>query len=194
MRLVIKSAKGDGAAPFSSHGKIPAKHDWSSAQFNMPPEIAMAIKDFSRDIDKQRMTVDGREKEPHITILYGIETDDPSKIIDAPRDKGPISLKIGKLSLFQNDDADVLKLGVDSSDLHDLNKHLRGELPHVDKQDDYAPHCTVCYLKSGEGSRFVGKSIEGATGETVQGHTVRFSSKSGAKRDIALKKQQNGTR
>lgn len=162
------------------------RHEWSSTQINVPEAIARAIQEFAAKIPEEQIGEEGREDESHVTVLYGIDTEDPDTAAVAFHGQRPIRIKFGTLSLFKNDDADVLKLDVDSPALNDLNEEIRGVLPHVDKQLKYVPHCTVAYLKPGEGDRYVGRSLPGATYRRFIADAVVFSSKDGSKSDIPL--------
>ncbi len=84
----------------------------------------------------------GKEKEPHVTILYGLHTDIPDEDIENEINKIKTpKLSLGKLSSFTNPKFDVLKFDVESSDLHKYNKIFR-KLPHTNDYPDYHPHCT----------------------------------------------------
>lgn len=97
----------------------------------------------------------GLEDEPHITLLYGLHrevTIDPvKKIIDKFTFE---KMLINNISLFENDDYDVLKFDIQSSLLHKINDELT-ELPHTNDYPDYQPHMTIGYLKKGEGAKYV---------------------------------------
>lgn len=67
---------------------------------------------------------------------------------------GPIWMTIGRLSLFQQPEHDVLKLDVESKGLERLNAEL-GRLPNVQTHDNYQPHLTVAYLKPGTGYKYL---------------------------------------
>lgn len=163
-------------------------HEWSSTQVNMPPEIAQAVLAFAQSIPPEKI-ISGKDEgqgEPHTTLLYGIDSTDAAPIKAALQDAEPVRLKLGKLGLFENDDADVLMIEVESPDLEALNAQLRAEVPHVDKQLEYHPHLTIAYLKPGEGAEFVNKGAPGITGKRMKLDTVKFSSKDGTVVDIPL--------
>lgn len=99
----------------------------------------------------------GIETEPHVTLLYGfepeVEESEIKKIIDQIDFS---SVKIHNISLFENEDYDVLKFTAASSSLFAANKKLI-DLPHKNDYPDYKPHLTVAYLKSGRGKKYVEK-------------------------------------
>jgi hypothetical protein len=65
----------------------------------------------------------GLETEPHITVLYGLHVQQAKSIVNKI-DLRPVSFKIKNISLFENDKFDVLKFGIESKDLHELNKEV----------------------------------------------------------------------
>ncbi len=182
-----EEADGAGAEPEAK------RHEWSSTQINLPEPIAKAIQEFAAKIPDEEIGEEGREDDSHVTILYGIDTEDSDVAAVAFHGQRPVKVKLGRLSLFKNDDADVLKLDVDSPDLIDLNEEIRGLLPHVEKQMKYVAHATVAYLKPGEGDKYVGKSVPGASGKKFTADTVVFSSKNGSRSEIPLGGQSKQT-
>lgn len=98
----------------------------------------------------------GLEDQPHITALYGLheEVDEHSikkKLGDLLTK--PIDLEIADISLFENKDYDVVKIGVESTKLTKINSLLR-ELPHTNDYPEYNPHITVAYVKKGFGQKY----------------------------------------
>ena len=67
---------------------------------------------------------------------------------------GPVWMTIGRLSLFQQPEYDVLKLDVESQGLERLNAEL-GKLPNTQTHDNYEPHLTIAYLKPGTGWKYL---------------------------------------
>lgn len=96
----------------------------------------------------------GLETEPHVTLLYGLHSDDidDDKVLDISS-KGIQSIGLGNPSLFQNEKYDVLKFDVEGPFLHDINKELC-KLPHTTDYPEYHPHCTIAYLKPGKGEKY----------------------------------------
>jgi hypothetical protein len=96
----------------------------------------------------------GLETEPHVTLLYGLHSDeiDDDKVLDISS-KGIKSMGLGNVSLFENDKFDVLKFDVEAPFLYGINKEL-SKLPHTTDFPDYHPHCTIAYLKPGSGKKY----------------------------------------
>jgi len=102
----------------------------------------------------------GIEDEPHITALFGfhadeVELDDIKKVIKSfLKENDKIEVTLTGISIFENEDFDVLKFDVDSEDLQKLNSELR-KFPHTDTHDKYHPHATISYLKPGTGKKYI---------------------------------------
>ncbi|MCK9570494.1 phage minor head protein [Candidatus Pacearchaeota archaeon] len=90
------------------------------------------------------------------------------------RDIGVVRVKLGKLSVFELPDAEVLKLEVDSKDLHRAYKKLE-LLPHVDTHHNYQPHLTIAYLKPGTAGKYLFMAT-GLDGYELEFDTLTFSS------------------
>lgn len=117
----------------------------------------------------------GLETEPHITVLYGLHVQQAKPITDKI-DLRPIKFKIKNLSLFENDKFDVLKFGIESKDLHLLNKEVCENFEHTNNYPDYKPHCTVAYLMPGTG-RYYTKLKSELLGEEFTSNRFIFSNK-----------------
>ncbi len=153
----------------------------------LPPNIAAKMREEARAAGDWALTEEGREDKFHVTALYGLHTDDPKEIAKALENEGPVMVTLGKTSLFQNDDADVLKAEVKSPDLHRINGKL-AKLPHTNTHGAYVPHATLSYVKPGLGKKWAGSdALEGQ--QALIGHVV-FSSKNGTKTTIPLKAKQ----
>lgn len=166
-------------------------HDFSSTQLNLPDSAATAVRNFGGLIPREKLAEDGLENEPHITVKYGLESNEPAEVQKIVEGFGPVTAKVGRLSVFKNKDADVLKLDVDSPQLRELNKKI-AELPNADEHPEYSPHITVAYLKPGEGAKYVGRVLPNATGKTITFGDVTFSPAKGENLDIHLGPGERG--
>ena len=99
----------------------------------------------------------GIEKDTHVTIKFGF-TDKVSdhEIMNICRDKKFDDVQLSEISLFENEEFDVLKIDVQSETLTKLNKQL-SKFPNEDKYPDYHPHSTIAYIKKGLGIKYVDK-------------------------------------
>ena len=99
----------------------------------------------------------GIEQNPHVTILYGLNDPDVSKVIQLGRAHNkPIKLTLGELDLFEALAYDVLFAKVHSPCLHSLRKGI-AKLPNESRFPVYTPHMTVAYVKKGVAAIFKGQ-------------------------------------
>ena len=159
---------------------MPSDGDYSySCLMAVVPEIiGHRVLSWAREnIAKEDLHDNGFEDEPHVTILYGLHTADADRIFGRVGDRKPLQAKMKGLSLFSNDKYDVLKIGIESSDLAEINKMLRSKESYTNAYDDYQPHCTVCYLKKGRGKKYLEKDV--FKNETFWMQMLDFSDKDG---------------
>lgn len=170
----------------------PEEPKHSSTQVNLPKDVAKFITNYGRQIPESMLAEDGRETEPHITVLYGLpEKQDVAEVAQSLGGEGPIKVKFGKTSVFDvKGKYDVLKIDIESSDIHRLNGKVAA-LPHTSTHPQYVPHATIAYLKSGEGKKWSGKVVPGVTGKTITIDVVKFSP---PRTDIPLKSPAPPTR
>jgi 2'-5' RNA ligase len=162
----------------------------SSTQVNLPPEIAQPMSDFANSIPDEDLYTEeegfGREEEPHVTALYGLTGEDKQtaeQVRKALAGEGPIKLRLGKLSLFENEKYDVLKVDIESDDLQRINGKL-SELPNENDFPDYHPHATIAYLRKGAGKKYTGTSVFDGAEVTIP--TLLFSARDRSKVPIPL--------
>ena len=165
-------------------------HDYSSTQVNLPKPQADEIRSFAAKIPEKEIYTEpdedyGREKEPHITVRYGLESIDPAEVSPAFEGMGPIKAKMGKVSIFESDKYDVVKVDIDSEDLRAANKRV-GETVDLPGETfkDYKPHATIAYVKKGEGKKYVGNKL--FEGKEIVIDEVVLSAKDGKMHPIKL--------
>lgn len=98
------------------------------------------------------------EKNPHLTLLYGLHTTVSVKDVeDCFRGFSltDFRVRITGVSVFENKDYDVLKFDIEkNSKLDKINSNLK-ELPNSSEYPEYRPHITICYLKPGNGRKYI---------------------------------------
>lgn len=126
-------------------------HDYCSTQVNLTGYPAIKLLEYAHMVREDHLADDGRELTPHVTLRYGLHDPDPDAAGRIIANTGPIRMKLGKVSVFKNDDKDydVLKVDVESNDLRFLNKKL-GKLKNTETFK-YNPHATIAYVKKGLG-------------------------------------------
>jgi 2'-5' RNA ligase len=161
------------------------KHDHASTQFDLPKDVASKVLELGKKIKDEDLADDGCEDKPHITAFYGLVADTPAEVEKAVKGFGPVKAKLGAISLFQNPDKDfdVVKIEVESRDLHRLNGILR-KLPNENEYPDYKPHCTLAYVKRGKGKDYL--KLGSLAGTAMEFSELVFSGKDGKKTSIKL--------
>ncbi|HEX8637396.1 MAG TPA: 2'-5' RNA ligase family protein, partial [Pyrinomonadaceae bacterium] len=167
--------------------------EFSSTQINVPAEQAREIVEFAkRLIPKSELAEDGYEEDQHITAKFGTETNDVEDIQRVVAGVAPFSVTLGKISIFDtNPDFDVVKIDVESPELHAINKLIGDNLKNGDTHPVFKPHETLAYVKKGEGAKYVGNSE--FEGTKIYFDKLIFSDKNRNKIEIPLtgKQQSN---
>jgi 2'-5' RNA ligase len=164
-------------------------YDYASTQVNLSKSIAKRVMDWGRENipDEDISTTEentGREDAPHITVLYGIVDQAPQQVIDLLQGKPAVRATLGKTTLFENDEYDVVKISVESEDLAEFQEILWDGVEHESDYPEYKPHVTVAYVKAGCGSSYAGSTDFEGTEITFD--TVVFSASDGEKTNILL--------
>lgn len=151
------------------------------------------MNDIHSKIDKNDIYIEdgdksfGLEDEPHVTLLYGIHSDEVSDDTVFSILKDDLNklntLELFEVSSFNNDKYDVLKLKADDNILNELNKKLRS-LPHTTDYPDYNAHCTLAYLKSGASDKYI-KMFNGSKFK-VKPNKIVYSKPDGSKKNLIL--------
>lgn len=128
---------------------------------------------------------DGIEHESYITARWGLHFQTPStRLRNALKDFGPVTVTLGKTSLFTGGDADVLKIDVDSSDLHRLYALVGRIVPTHTTFPVYRPHATIAYVRKGAGKKYAGNTALAGTKLTVD--SLLFSGKKNHRETLPL--------
>jgi len=165
-------------------------HDYSSTQVNLSGKVAEDVKAMAARIADEDLYEDpndpsfGREDNPHITVKYGLHTTDPAEVRKVMQGQGPIAVTAGKVSVFKGDQYDVVKIDVDSPDLHKLNKKIADSVKHTDTHPEYKPHITLAYVKPGLGAKYAGAAT--LEGKEITFDKLIFSGKDGKETVIEL--------
>lgn len=121
------------------------------------------IKDLQNNIPKDELYFDedsindyGLENETHVTLVPCLDNDTDIKKLKKHLDKiSRYKTILTNISLFKNDKYDVLKCDAQSVLLKDTNKSITDEFPSHSEFENYHPHLTIAYLKSGMGDKYI---------------------------------------
>ena len=160
--------------------KLVADYSYASTQVNFPESVAKRIIEWGKEnIPDSKVYEDpdddtmGREDTVHCTLLYGLVSEDPDPVREQLAGEGIIRATFGKITIFEQDDYDVVKIDVKSDDLHRLHNKLSDALENENKFPEYKPHVTIAYVKPGSGSLYSGSTV--FEGTSVSFDKVRFS-------------------
>jgi N12 class adenine-specific DNA methylase/2'-5' RNA ligase len=166
---------------------IPAEREYSSTEIRLPAAIGTKLQELGARIPDAALAEDGRETTPHVTVKYGLHGSDPEAVRAVLANEPPIRVTLGTTSIFPNGESgsgDVVKVDVDSPDLHRLNAKIADALEHTDTFPNYQPHATIAYVKPGLGEQYAGDaSLEG---QTFTVDRIVFSGKDGSEIEIPL--------
>jgi 2'-5' RNA ligase len=166
---------------------LEGSYSYSSTQINAPDNIADLLIKWGRiNIPDKNLYYEddggcGREDNIHVTCLYGLlAKKPPAELIKIVEKTPPFTIKLGKVSLFENEKNDVVKLEVESEGLVKLHEQIRSACDNECKHPKFTPHVTIAYVKCGTGADLVGKDPFEAAEEVdpeFEAQELVFSSK-----------------
>lgn len=113
------------------------------------------IKTFQKILEPEDIVE--LEKNPHVTLLYGFhDSVKPKKLINIVKKFDFNHCKVYNVSVFENEEFDVLKFDVEQSNLQLVNQEL-SSFPHTNLYGEYKPHMTIAYMKPGTGKNYIQK-------------------------------------
>lgn len=115
----------------------------------------MPNKDLLYEVQGEQF---GYNDDCHVTILYGFldnQNIDIEKLQQyiVPTDK--LDIKITGMSVFYQQQYDVLKFDVSSKLLNKMNKDISQNFNYANSYNEYIPHLTIAYVKKGQGDNFI---------------------------------------
>lgn len=103
----------------------------------------------------------GLEHQSHVTLCYGLENDVKFKDFQQYLYKlDDYKSIIVNISVFENDDFDVLKCDVKCPKANETNKKLMDNFKVHSDYPDYHAHMTIAYLKKGNADKYTKKSLD----------------------------------
>lgn len=174
-----------------------ARHEFSSTQFNIKDagyprsqgSPLDALVNLAKSIPTKELHEGERSlrKDLHVTVKYGLHCDDHKEVADIVRGFGPVTVKLGKVSVFPADEKksfDVVKVAVTGADIHRLNKLISSSTKCTDTYPEYRPHITLAYVMPGLGKKYAGN--DSVDGMELTFDTLQFSNKDREKIEIPL--------
>lgn len=136
------------------------EHSYSWVYIELPKDICDAMKEFSKEIDPDDLFEGegdgGLETDFHVTVKYGLLTEDVKDIKECLDGLKGGKVHLGSSSIFEGEKYDVVKITVESESLNKLHENLNS-LPHEDKHMEYHAHATIAYVKKGKGKKYKSK-------------------------------------
>ena len=148
------------------------------------------IQNLINDDDVAKVNgVNGREKynDAHVTILYGFHKNiDEEELKNVVLELPVRDIEAKNISIFDGDEFDVIKFDISGSFLHTANRKLK-DFNHTNTFNKYTPHMTICYVKKGEGEKYVQKLNNSLSKMLKPSHFV-YSKANGTKEIIKFNK------
>lgn len=125
------------------------------------PEL---IQDIQNNIPERELYIDetdttnkyGIEKDTHVTLVPKLDNNtDINEIKKYLKDIKRYKTILTNISVFKSDKYDVLKCDASSVLLHDTNSDIVKNFKTYSDYDEYHPHVTIAYLKSGMSDKYV---------------------------------------
>lgn len=138
-------------------GAAPRKLPYGCVMLDAPLADWEALRDLIDPADLVGERFLRTEKWPHVTVLYGLHDDATAEVVAllsavARRPR----FRVVDLSIFTNPGCDVVKFGVTSRELVELNRRLK-KFAHTDPHDAFRPHLTLAFVRKGTGGRYAQK-------------------------------------
>ena len=183
----IRKATRPRAAEEAAGNDDDEEYSYSSVQIPLPDRIAGMMAEFAAEIPEEDLASDeGIEDDAHVTVKYGLHTDDAADVSDVLDDfDTTIELELGETRCFEGDEYDVLYVEVNSPTLAQLNEHISQSLEVTDTHDEYVPHATIAYLQPGAGAKYVGD--QRFVGEKTSVRSLVFSPAEGEDTSVELR-------
>jgi len=177
----------------------PTKYKFGNTQADIPPDsdagkalARLRAKIDPADLMPSTNTTDGSglEEDSHITIRYGIDSDDTTGLRAFLEKQAPFEATLGKVTSFppseHSDGAAPIVVAIESADLRRLEKELDQHGKFIDRTfPDYKPHATLGYVKPDAAKKYVG--MGGMEGKKFTVSSVSISNKDGSKTEVQLK-------
>lgn len=163
---------------------------YSSTHVLVPNPLRKKIQDAVKAIPDDALADPGRELDCHVTLLYGLITNDPEPVREvlACYPQPEIALMTNGVSVFERPDYDVLKIDIISPSAESIHHLFKRKLENKWEWPSYLPHISLAYLKKGLGRIYCAPgNLENFEKDLIRVSEVVFSDSKGKKTVISLK-------
>jgi len=175
-------------------GPVGQEHKYSTVMANLSRPISNRIADWGQyyipDMELYWKPDDssfGRQYQIHVTVKYGLHTNNPLDILRLAQSKRvtPFLVHLGKVNIFdESSNYDVVTIECSGEGLIALNDLVSSSFINSDTHPEYHPHATVAYVKKGMGRAHIGSSeFEGLEARIDR---LTFSAKDGRETAVPL--------
>lgn len=168
-------------------------YNFCSTQVNVPVTLQMTAIRLGLAIpEKDLAYLKGREKEPHVTIRYGLQTVNPAAVRDAVKDLPFFNVAFGKFGIFPSKgEGDVLYVSIADSVGAGGLVNLRKRLDQFSAQDagewpNYQAHMTIAYLVPGAGDYLKGVACD-LSGQVMEVSNILYCERNGNQHECSLR-------
>lgn len=117
---------------------------------------------FANSIPHEELyDADGVEESPHLTLRYGLMTEDGDAVMNSVSSLGSLRFNPSSIKVFEQDDCDVLYVSCQDESCARKWFDKTACHKHSKPTHEYTPHLTLAYLKKGEGAKYVGQTLDG---------------------------------
>jgi hypothetical protein len=133
---------------------------------DVPEAVACLLLAFARSaLPADDLAGEGVEPVPHLTVLYGIQSDDPEPLAELCREFPPAEVVLGRTCVLGAGRWDVLVVEARSYDLWDVRREAEKVVRWRDSLG-FRPHVTLARMRRGAAARWA---------EDPRFHGLRFT-------------------
>jgi 2'-5' RNA ligase len=124
----------------------------------IPDPIKSEITKFTQETINTNDIIEIEDK-PHVTIKYGLTTENPEEVAAVICEFNPIRIMFGATKMFMADsirNTDVVKIDVFGMSLNKIREQIEKNLETIDVYKTFQPHTTLAYVKKYSAIDYVG--------------------------------------
>jgi N12 class adenine-specific DNA methylase/2'-5' RNA ligase len=152
----IDSLPEEDSDEANGHELSIGEHKYACILFELPEPLASKVLTLACRVPSKMLDGDKVEARPHVTLKYGLHENSPHAARHLLSQCKPPVVRLLGVSTFpaseSSERCDVVKIDVDSPDLHNLNHLVCSRMMHTNTHADYKPHITLCYVRDGQGA------------------------------------------